>query len=90
MNKAELVEEVTNYTGLATAKSREVVNEIILVITESLAGGEKVTLAGFGTFQLARRKARTGTNPQTGETIQIPGKRVPKFVPGKDLRDKVE
>jgi len=89
MNKAELVEEVTVYTGLTRAESEEAVNDIMSVITDSLARGEKVTLVGFGTFQVARRKARTGRNPQTGETIQIPGKRVPKFVPGKDLKDKV-
>jgi len=90
MNKAELVEEVTNYTGLARAESGEAVNEIMLVITDSLARGEKVTLVGFGTFQVARRKARTGRNPQTGEEIQIPGKKVPKFKPGRALREKVK
>ena len=63
---------------------------VISVITDSLARGEKVTLVGFGTFRVASRKARTGRNPQTGETVQIPAKKVPKFRSGKGLREKVE
>jgi len=59
------------------------------VITDALARGEKVALVGFGTFQVVTRKARTGRNPQTGEALQIPAKKVPKFTPGKDLRGKV-
>ena len=86
MNKAELVEEVTNYTGLTKTESREVIGSIISVITDCLVRGEKATLVGFGTGQVGTRKARTGRNLQTGETIQIPAKRVPKFVPGKASR----
>jgi len=59
------------------------------VITDALTRGEKVALVGFGTFQVVTRKARTGRNPQTGEALQIPAKKVPKFTPGKDLRGKV-
>jgi len=51
---------------------------------------EKVALVGFGTFQVVKRKARRGVNPRTRETIQIPAKKVPKFVPGKGLRDKTK
>jgi len=51
---------------------------------------EKVALVGFGTFQVAKRKARRGVNPRTRETIQIPAKKVPKFLPGKGLRDKTK
>ena len=89
MNKAELVEEVANQTGLTKRVSREAVNAVISAITDSLARQEKVTLVGFGTFQLMERKARKGVNPQTRETIQVPAKKVPKFVPGKGLREKV-
>jgi len=88
MNKAELVEEVADQTGLTKRTSREAVDAIISAITDSLAGGEKVTLVGFGTFQVMERKARRGVNPQTGQTIQISAKNVPKFVPGKSLREK--
>ena len=90
MNKAELIDEVILYTGLTRRESGEAVNAIMLVITDSLARGEKVTLVGFGTFRVASRKARSGRNPQTGETIQIPAKKVPRFVAGKGLREKVK
>ena len=89
MNKAELVEEVANQTELTRKVSREAVDAIVSAITDSLARQEKVTLVGFGTFQVVERKARRGRNPQTGETIQIPAKRVPKFKAGKDLREVV-
>ena len=89
MNKAELVEEVVNETGLTRRTAREAVNTITSVITDALARGEKVTLVGFGTFKVMERKARTGRNPQTGQTIQIPAKKAPKFIPGKGLREKV-
>jgi len=89
VNKAELVEEVVNETGLTRRTAREAVNTITSVITDALARGEKVTLVGFGTFKVMERKARTGRNPQTGQTIQIPAKKAPKFRPGKGLRDKV-
>ena len=90
MNKAELVEEVANQTGLTRRVSREAVNAVISAITDSLTREEKATLVGFGTFQIVSRKARRGVNPQTKETIQIPAKKVPKFRPGKELREKVK
>ncbi len=70
--------------------SREAVDAIISVMTHSLAREQKVTLVGFGTFQVMRRKERTGRNPQTGQAIQIPAKKVPKFRPGKGLRKALE
>jgi len=66
------------------------VDAIISAITDSLAREEKVTLVGFCTFQVMERKARRGANPQTRKTVQIPARKVPKFVPGKSLRDKVK
>ncbi len=89
MNKGELVEQVSNWTGLTKKASREAVDAIASVITDTLARGEKVTLVGFGTFKVMQRKARTGRNPQTGQSIQIPAKKVPRFRPGKDLKDRV-
>ena len=89
MNKADLVEEVVNQTGLTKKVSREAVDAIISAITDSLAGGERVTLVGFGTFKVMERKARRGVNPQTGKSIQISAKKVPKFRPGKSLREAV-
>ena len=90
MNKAELVEEVADETGLTKKLSRKAVNAVISVITDSLAKEEKVTLVGFATFQVMKRKARQGVNPQTRATIQIPAKKVPKFKPGKELRERVK
>ena len=89
MNKAELVQEVANQTGLTKKVSREAIDAIISGITDSLAREEKVALVGFGTFQVMERKAKRGRNPQTGESVQIPAKKVPKFRPGKSLREAV-
>jgi len=90
MNKAELVEEVADQTGLTRKTSREAVDAVISAITDSLIRQEKVTLVGFGTFQVRERKARKGVNPQTRKTIQIPAKNVPKFRPGRGLRETVK
>ncbi len=89
MNKAELVGEVADRTGLTKKTSREAVDAVISAITDSLSREERVTLVGFGTFGVRQRKARTGRNPQTGATIQIPAKKVPKFKAGKSLREAV-
>ena len=90
MNKADLVEKIANQTGLTKKTSRKAVDAIVSAITDSLAREEKVTLVDFGTFQVTERKARRGRNPQTRESIQIPAKKVPKFKPGKSLREKIK
>lgn len=89
MNKAELVNEVSGEVGLSKEETQNVINAIIGIIGDTLAAGERVTLVGFGTFQVMNKKARRGVNPQTGATIQIPAKRVPKFVSGKALKEAV-
>jgi len=89
MNKAELVEEVAGKVGLTKKEAGDVVDAITSAITDTLAMNERVTLVGFGTFQVGERKTRKGVNPQTRETIQIPAKRVPKFAGGKALREAV-
>jgi len=63
---------------------------MIETITDTLSKGEKVTLVGFATFQVMKRKTRTGRNPQTGEIIQIPSRKVSKFRPGKGLREAIK
>ncbi len=90
MNKAELVEKVAGEVGLTKKDVNNVVDAVTSAITDSLAGGEKVTLVGFGTFQVQKRKARQGVNPQTGDKISIPAKDVPKFKAGRSLREAVE
>ncbi|TET71500.1 MAG: HU family DNA-binding protein, partial [Candidatus Aminicenantes bacterium] len=82
-------EEVADQTGLTKKTSREAVGAIISAITDSLAREERVTLVGFGTFRVMERKARRGRNPQTGKELEIPAKKVPKFRPGKSLREAV-
>jgi len=89
MNEAELIEEVVGKTGLTKKDVGLVVDAFIETVGDALSKGDKVTLVGFGTFQVMQRKARSGRNPQTGEEIQIPAKKVPKFVPGKNLRVKI-
>ena len=89
MNKAELIERVARDTGLTKADSLRAIDALLDNVTKSLRKGEKVTLVGFGSFQTARRRARTGRNPQTGTPIKIAARRVPKFIPGKELKDEV-
>lgn len=89
MNKAQLVEEVAAEVGLTKKDTNNVVDAITQAITNSLAKGEKVALVGFGTFQVQRRKTRQGVNPQTGAKITIAAKDVPKFKPGRNLREAV-
>jgi len=90
MNKAELIEQVASETGLTKRTSGKAIDAVVSAISDCLAKEERVTLAGFGTFRVRQRKARTGRNPQTGATIQIPAKRVAKFLPGKTLKERVD
>ncbi len=90
MNKTELINEVAGEVGLTKRVVARVINVTIEVIVDALFGDDKVTLVGFGTFRVRKRKARKGRNPQTGEELQILAKRVPKFVPGKRLREKIK
>jgi len=90
MNKAELVEEVAGKVGLTKKEAGNVIDAITSAITDSLERNEKVTLVGFGTFEVRRRRARTGVNPQTGEKIQILARKVPKFKAGKNLKEAVK
>jgi DNA-binding protein HU-beta len=89
MNKADLVNSISEQTGLTKTKSNQVVDAITSVIAETLSKGEKVTLVGFGTFTTTDRNARKGRNPKTGEVIEIPAKRVAKFKAGSELTKNV-
>ena len=90
MNKAELISEVSEKVGITKKEIGNIVDATMEAIRKALSKGEKVTLVGFGTFQIIERKARRGRNPQTGEELQIPAKKVPKFRAGKALREKVK
>lgn len=89
MNKAELIEAVSKVT-CTKAEAAEAVNAVFDNITKALKKGDSVTLVGFGTFVVKKRKARIGRNPQTGKEIKIAAKKVPGFKPGKELKDAVK
>jgi DNA-binding protein HU-beta len=89
MNKQDLAAAVADSTNLTKADANKAVDAIFDVITQTLKKGDDVRLAGFGTFRVAKRAARTGRNPQTGATINIPASKQPKFSAGKGLKDAV-
>jgi nucleoid DNA-binding protein len=88
MNKGDLINEVANIVS-TKREAQEAVDCIFSTITKALKKKDSVSLVGFGTFKVNKRKARKGRNPQTGEEIKIKAKNVPKFVPGKALKDAV-
>ena len=89
MNRAELVEEVAKVTS--TKKEADAaISAAFAAIQKALKKGDSVTLVGFGTFSVSKRKARKGRNPQTGEAIKIAAKKVPVFKAGKGLKDAVK
>ncbi|MBK1726694.1 HU family DNA-binding protein [Halorhodospira neutriphila] len=89
MNKSELIEAVADSADLSKAAASRAVDAMVESVTDALREGDQVTLVGFGTFTVRDRAARTGRNPQTGETIQIPASKVPGFKPGKALKDAI-
>ena len=89
MNKGDLIESVAKKADLSKAKAAIAVDGVFDTISASLKKGKDVTLVGFGTFGVTKRKARNGRNPQTGETIKIKATKAPKFKAGKGLKDAV-
>ena len=89
MNKAGLIERLSQKIQLSKTQSEEFLNATLEIIQKTVSNGDEVKLVGFGTFEQTHRKARTGRNPKTGSLINIPGSRVPRFRPGKDFKKKV-
>ena len=89
MNKAELVAAIAAKTGESKKATEAAVNALTEVIAETLKGGDKVQLVGFGSFEVRKRAARKGRNPQTKEEIKIPASKAPVFKAGKALKDLV-
>ena len=89
MNKAELIATVAEVAGLSKKDSEKAVNATFETITAALEAGEKVSLVGFGAFDVKERAARMGRNPRTKEEVEIPASRVPQFKAGKALKDAV-
>ena len=87
MNKVTLVAKIAEKSGLSKKQAELALGAFIDSVTEALKAGDKVQLMGFGTFEVKERAARTGRNPSTGETIEIPASKTPSFKAGKGLRD---
>jgi len=89
LNKNDLIAAVSGNTDLSKADATKAVDGVLAAVTSSLESGNEVRLVGFGTFSVANRAASTGRNPRTGEAIQIPASKQPKFKAGKALKDAV-
>lgn len=90
MNKSELIDAVATSADLSKASAGRALDAMLGTITKALKKGDEVTLVGFGTFTVRKRAARTGRNPQTGETLKIKAAKVPAFKAGKALKDAVK
>ncbi|MGC2063447.1 MAG: HU family DNA-binding protein [Thermodesulfovibrionales bacterium] len=90
MTKTELIDKIAAGAGLSKADAGRAFDATLDSIKASLKKGQKVTIVGFGTFAVTKRKARKGRNPRTGEVINIPAAKTPKFTAGKTLKDAVK
>ena len=90
MNKSELIDAVADRADLSKAAAGRAVDALVAAVTEALQQGEQISLVGFGTFAVRERAARSGRNPQTGESITISASRTPVFKAGKALKDAVK
>lgn len=89
MNKNDLIAQVSDSTGVSRSDTTRLIEATLDAITAALKQGDEVRLVGFGTFAVSQRAATTGRNPRTGEEIQIPAVKQPKFKAGKQLKDAV-
>ena len=89
MTKTELIHEMSKVLN-SSKEAKAVLESLLATITDALKTGVKVTIAGFGTFKVSKRKARTGRNPQTGAKIKIASKKVAQFIPGKHLKNAIK
>ncbi|MBX2986544.1 MAG: HU family DNA-binding protein [Bdellovibrionaceae bacterium] len=89
MNKAQLVDRLARQTKMTKSQSEAVLDATLDIIQKTVSRGDDVKIVGFGTFSSAIRKARLGRNPKTGEAVDIPGAKVPRFKAGKEFRDRL-
>lgn len=89
MTRYELIGVLSEKTGLSKKETEKFLSEFVDVVTEKVRGGEKVSITGFGTFDLGKRAKRRGRNPQTGDVITIPEMKMPRFRAGKGLKEAV-
>lgn len=90
MTKAELTDAISTGAGLNKADAGRALDATLEAIKKTLKKNQKVTLVGFGTFSVSKRKARKGRNPKTGEAIKIPAAKIPKFTAGKGFKDAIK
>lgn len=90
MNKAKLIEQMAKNTKLTKSTCKDCLEAFLTTVSNALKQNKQVVLTGFGTFSVMKRKSRTGINPATGKKMIIPEKEVPKFKPGKALKDLVK
>ncbi|MFW6224331.1 MAG: HU family DNA-binding protein [Bacteroidota bacterium] len=90
MNKAELIEAIASGASLTKADAKKALDAFIDTTSKALKKGERISLVGFGSFSVTKRSERKGRNPQTGNEIKIPAKKVVKFKPGSELADQVK
>jgi len=90
MTKAELIASIAKDAKITKAAAEKALNSFTGNVTKALKKGDKLTLTGFGTFMVAKRKARSGRNPRTGKEIKIPATKIAKFKPGNKLRETVK
>ena len=90
MTKTELIDKIASGAGLSKADASRALDAMLDAVKGALKKGQKVTLVGFGTYSVTKRKARKGRNPRTGQVINIPAAKTPKFSSGKALKDAVK
>ncbi len=90
MNKAKVIEQMSKMTKLPKSTVKDCLEAFIATIGNALKQNDSVALTGFGTFSVMKRKSRSGINPVTGKKMTIPAKNVPKFKPGKALKDSIK
>jgi DNA-binding protein HU-beta len=90
VNKSDLISDVAKNADVTKVEAEKVIDAVFVSITNALVENDEVRLIGFGTFAVSERAATEGRNPRTGQKIAIPARRVPKFRPGKQLKDAVE
>lgn len=90
MNKAELVTAIAEKTKTSKMQAENYLDVMLAIIQKTVSKGEEVKIVGFGSFTRAVRKAKTGRNPKTGQTVKVPNTNVPRFKPGKEFKDIVK
>ena len=90
MTKAQLVKQISAKAGITQVSAGKILESILSSLSEAMASGDSVTLGGFGTFKLSQHKERKGRNPSNGQPLVIPARKMPRFSPGKELRQLVQ